>query len=250
MSPTPENTSLTGKALSRLSGMQLLKCLDADGSGTIDKVVLSRSLQLFDEKIFTDECLADLFGTVAPEGEVIVIKDLEALVPEAQARKKIMKKKVKKKKEKEVSITQIAGGEPSDWKDRPQSHQSTRTDWSEVKGRSLALSSAEEDLEKVDRVNALIGEGDALREEQDKLLQEYTAAGGTESEHLKDLLPYISFQMGDHVEHPKLGGGKIVGVEGNGEGTRYQIAFDNDRHGCKWLIAKMAKFTLSKEQPE
>ena len=47
-----------------------------------------------------------------------------------------------------------------------------------------------------------------------------------------------SWKMGQKVMHPKFGQGTIVNVEGSGEATRLQIAFQGN--GIKWLIAKMA----------
>ena len=47
-----------------------------------------------------------------------------------------------------------------------------------------------------------------------------------------------SWKMGQKVMHPKFGQGTIVYVEGSGEATRLQIAFQGN--GIKWLIAKMA----------
>ena len=46
------------------------------------------------------------------------------------------------------------------------------------------------------------------------------------------------WKMGQKVMHPKFGQGTIVNVEGSGEATRLQIAFQGN--GIKWLIAKMA----------
>ena len=47
-----------------------------------------------------------------------------------------------------------------------------------------------------------------------------------------------SWKMGQKVMHPKFGQGTVVNVEGSGEATRLQIAFQGN--GIKWLIAKMA----------
>ena len=47
------------------------------------------------------------------------------------------------------------------------------------------------------------------------------------------------WKMGQKVYHAKFGQGKIINVEGSGEATRLQIAFQGN--GIKWLIAKMAK---------
>ena len=44
--------------------------------------------------------------------------------------------------------------------------------------------------------------------------------------------------MGQKVYHAKFGQGTIINVEGAGEATRLQIAFQGN--GIKWLIAKMA----------
>jgi len=49
----------------RLEGMDLHAALDLDGSGTIHKVVLTRSLRIFDEKVFTEEALHELFTSLA-----------------------------------------------------------------------------------------------------------------------------------------------------------------------------------------
>ena len=46
------------------------------------------------------------------------------------------------------------------------------------------------------------------------------------------------WKMGQKVMHPKFGQGTVVNVEGSGEATRLQIAFQGN--GIKWLIAKMA----------
>lgn len=47
-----------------------------------------------------------------------------------------------------------------------------------------------------------------------------------------------TWKMGQKVYHSKFGQGTIVNVEGSGEHTRLQIAFQGN--GIKWLIAKMA----------
>ena len=47
------------------------------------------------------------------------------------------------------------------------------------------------------------------------------------------------WKMGQKVYHAKFGQGTIINVEGSGEATRLQIAFQSN--GIKWLIAKMAK---------
>lgn len=47
------------------------------------------------------------------------------------------------------------------------------------------------------------------------------------------------WKMGQKVYHAKFGQGMIINVEGSGEATRLQIAFQGN--GIKWLIAKMAK---------
>ncbi len=47
------------------------------------------------------------------------------------------------------------------------------------------------------------------------------------------------WKMGQKVYHAKFGQGTIINVEGSGETTRLQIAFQGN--GIKWLIAKMAK---------
>lgn len=48
-----------------------------------------------------------------------------------------------------------------------------------------------------------------------------------------------TWKMGQKVYHDKFGQGTIINVEGTGEVTRLQIAFQGN--GIKWLIAKMAK---------
>lgn len=47
------------------------------------------------------------------------------------------------------------------------------------------------------------------------------------------------WKMGQKVYHAKFGQGTIINVEGSGEATRLQIAFQGN--GIKWLIAKIAK---------
>ena len=47
------------------------------------------------------------------------------------------------------------------------------------------------------------------------------------------------WKMGQKVYHAKFGQGTIINVEGSGQATRLQIAFQGN--GIKWLIAKMAK---------
>ncbi|MDD6911635.1 DNA helicase II [Actinobacillus minor] len=47
-----------------------------------------------------------------------------------------------------------------------------------------------------------------------------------------------TWKMGQKVYHAKFGQGTIINVEGAGEATRLQIAFQGN--GIKWLIAKMA----------
>lgn len=61
-----------------MTGMDLLKVLDVDGSGTIDTVVLSRSLKQFDEAVFTEEIVNDLIDAMgeANEGRI----DIQAFV--------------------------------------------------------------------------------------------------------------------------------------------------------------------------
>ena len=52
------------------------------------------------------------------------------------------------------------------------------------------------------------------------------------------ILDNDSWKMGQKVYHTKFGQGTIINVEGAGEATRLQIAFQGN--GIKWLIAKMA----------
>lgn len=61
-------------ALERLSGLNLMKILDSDGSGMIDAVVLERSLKRFDDTVFTEKNIKDLLASVgaAPEGGGLV----------------------------------------------------------------------------------------------------------------------------------------------------------------------------------
>lgn len=47
-----------------------------------------------------------------------------------------------------------------------------------------------------------------------------------------------SWEMGQKVKHAKFGQGTIINVEGSGDQTRVQIAFQ--QNGIKWLIAKLA----------
>lgn len=53
----------------------------------------------------------------------------------------------------------------------------------------------------------------------------------------------LGFKIGQRVQHPKFGEGTIVNIEGNGEHTRLQIAF-NDQ-GVKWLVAAYARLTVA-----
>jgi len=56
-------------AAARLEGMDLFAALDLDGSGLIHKVVLSRSLVIFDEKVFTEDALKELFDALIVSGD-------------------------------------------------------------------------------------------------------------------------------------------------------------------------------------
>ncbi|HDS2909905.1 DNA helicase II [Morganella morganii] len=47
------------------------------------------------------------------------------------------------------------------------------------------------------------------------------------------------YTLGQRVRHPKFGEGTIINMEGNGEHTRLQIAFQGE--GIKWLVASYAK---------
>lgn len=47
------------------------------------------------------------------------------------------------------------------------------------------------------------------------------------------------FKLGQRVKHPKFGEGTIINLEGSGEHSRLQIAFQGE--GIKWLVAAYAK---------
>ncbi|MDG6896966.1 DNA helicase II [Actinobacillus delphinicola] len=53
------------------------------------------------------------------------------------------------------------------------------------------------------------------------------------------MLNTSEWKMGQKVQHAKFGKGSIINIEGSGEHTRLQIAFQGE--GIKWLIAKLAK---------
>lgn len=48
-----------------------------------------------------------------------------------------------------------------------------------------------------------------------------------------------SFQLGQHIKHPKFGEGVILNFEGNKESGRVQVRFYE--HGVKWLLCQYAK---------
>jgi|EP00927_Polykrikos_kofoidii_P073155 Ca2+-binding EF-hand superfamily protein len=56
--------ALKEQALQRLSGLNLLWAFDLEGQGTIDAVVIARSLKRFDSKVFTDESVAALLDVL------------------------------------------------------------------------------------------------------------------------------------------------------------------------------------------
>jgi len=47
------------------------------------------------------------------------------------------------------------------------------------------------------------------------------------------------FKLGQRVRHAKFGEGTIVNLEGSGEHSRLQVAFQGQ--GIKWLVAAYAK---------
>lgn len=51
------------------------------------------------------------------------------------------------------------------------------------------------------------------------------------------------YRLGQRVKHSKFGEGTIINIEGSGEHTRLQIAFQGQ--GIKWLVASFAKLTTS-----
>jgi len=91
-SPAPESEEgqkapLSPKAMQRLGGMNVLRALDVDGTGTINKEVLISSLEIFDPVVFTDESIAELLSATARPhqgerprspggGELIYIQDI------------------------------------------------------------------------------------------------------------------------------------------------------------------------------
>ncbi len=47
------------------------------------------------------------------------------------------------------------------------------------------------------------------------------------------------FTLGQRVRHPKFGEGTVINLEGSGEHSRLQIAFQGQ--GIKWLVAAYAR---------
>ena len=47
------------------------------------------------------------------------------------------------------------------------------------------------------------------------------------------------YKLGQRVRHPKFGEGTIVNLEGSGEHSRLQVAFQGQ--GIKWLVAAYAR---------
>ena len=47
------------------------------------------------------------------------------------------------------------------------------------------------------------------------------------------------YKLGQRVRHPKFGEGTIVNLEGSGEHSRLQVAFNGQ--GIKWLVAAYAR---------
>lgn len=51
------------------------------------------------------------------------------------------------------------------------------------------------------------------------------------------------YKLGQRVRHPKFGEGTIVNLEGSGEHSRLQVAFQGQ--GIKWLVAAYARLESS-----
>ncbi|KAB2462311.1 hypothetical protein F9C29_30490, partial [Enterobacter hormaechei] len=51
--------------------------------------------------------------------------------------------------------------------------------------------------------------------------------------------PDPGYKLGQRVRHSKFGEGTIVNLEGSGEHSRLQVAFQGQ--GIKWLVAAYAK---------
>lgn len=66
----------------------------------------------------------------------------------------------------------------------------------------------------------------------------YTPFAKESAKTTASILEDKEWKMGQKVYHAKFGQGTIINVEGAGEATRLQIAFQGN--GIKWLIAKMA----------
>jgi Ca2+-binding EF-hand superfamily protein len=63
----------------RLKGIDLIKALDVDGTGTLDVVVLCRALKRFDASVFTDKCLEKLTKEINCTGQKIILERLVEL---------------------------------------------------------------------------------------------------------------------------------------------------------------------------
>mmetsp|Transcript_60033 Transcript_60033/g.128833 ORF Transcript_60033/g.128833 Transcript_60033/m.128833 type:complete len:530 (-) Transcript_60033:204-1793(-) len=79
--PSPKAMPTDSKASARLLGMNIVRILDVDGSGTIDAAVLANSLKQFDSTVFSDESMRDLLGMC---GEIqdgrVLIQDFAAAI--------------------------------------------------------------------------------------------------------------------------------------------------------------------------
>eukprot|EP00747_Dinoflagellata_sp_TGD_P166664 gnl/TRDRNA2_/TRDRNA2_189805_c0_seq1.p1 gnl/TRDRNA2_/TRDRNA2_189805_c0~~gnl/TRDRNA2_/TRDRNA2_189805_c0_seq1.p1 ORF type:complete len:306 (-),score=67.66 gnl/TRDRNA2_/TRDRNA2_189805_c0_seq1:101-1018(-) len=65
----------------RLDGINLLEVLDIDGTGTINRKVLARTLRRFDENVFTEETVAELMEVIGGEdGDLVQLSDLRDIL--------------------------------------------------------------------------------------------------------------------------------------------------------------------------
>mmetsp|Transcript_1304 Transcript_1304/g.2268 ORF Transcript_1304/g.2268 Transcript_1304/m.2268 type:complete len:166 (-) Transcript_1304:7-504(-) len=149
------------KVLARLMGMDLLRCLDVEGSGYISRVVLIRALKAFD-KVFTDDSINEILSNVKGcNGDSVPIAGLIELIGSFGPPSPLPAKR-------DLSLPLDA--ERLERLVRTGSSASTRSNWEEIRREHQALV-AETGGNR--RIDTLIDEGDRLRAERARLHAEH-----------------------------------------------------------------------------
>eukprot|EP00928_Gymnodinium_smaydae_P042743 TRINITY_DN28749_c0_g1_i1.p1 TRINITY_DN28749_c0_g1~~TRINITY_DN28749_c0_g1_i1.p1 ORF type:complete len:196 (-),score=46.72 TRINITY_DN28749_c0_g1_i1:63-650(-) len=163
----------------RLAGLNLVKCLDLDGSGQIDCAVLSRSLKAFDADVFTDSLLENTLGPLQrPRGDSNYVS-VDAVVALVSTTVETEGADEESRPATAASIASVLDAERlEDLMRRGSTASGAGSDFDglrETAERLAADADAEgaADPESLERTRKLLDEGAGLREERQRLMEEH-----------------------------------------------------------------------------